>query len=417
MTGSIPPAGPLAYEGGVAVPYITRTFPPVSTNNQFPVPSIWIDTDAKQPWILVGKAQGVADWLDFGSTGGLLTSITTPDMVVVVPTDQNINFLNGHGFNITGSGSNITFAANDMTLTAGTGLTGGGTFNLGDTVSVALSIPVSVADGGTGAITLTGVISGNGTSALTASPVTQHDVLIGGVANAVVSVAPSGTTGVPLISNGVSADPSFGVASVAGGGTGNPSQPAYSLLAGGTTTTGAFQAVGPNASSNALLMAAGTSALPNFTTTGTPYMSGLSFNTGTSVLDNYSKGSFTPNLTFGGASIGITYGVQAGKYWRIGDVVYITLQITLTNKGSSTGIASISNLPFASASDSSFHDFVVGGCTATNTSGSTSFYAFVGSGNTILTFANCGAGNNSSLSDTNFSNTTSIHATGFYWLS
>jgi hypothetical protein len=78
----------------------------------------------------------------------------------------------------------------------------------------------SVAGGGTGATTLTGVLIGNGTSPITASPVTQHDVIVGGVSNALTSVAPSATVGVPLISQGAAADPIFGTVSVAGGGTG-----------------------------------------------------------------------------------------------------------------------------------------------------------------------------------------------------
>jgi len=48
---------------------------------------------------------------------------------------------------------------------------------------------LSVSKGGTGATTLTGVLTGNGTSAVTASAVTQHSVLLGGASNAVSEVA------------------------------------------------------------------------------------------------------------------------------------------------------------------------------------------------------------------------------------
>jgi len=70
--------------------------------------------------------------------------------------------------------------------------------------------PLPVINGGTGATTLTGVVTGNGTAAFTASAVTQHDVLVGGASNAITSVAPSATLGFPFISAGTSADPSFG---------------------------------------------------------------------------------------------------------------------------------------------------------------------------------------------------------------
>lgn len=69
---------------------------------------------------------------------------------------------------------------------------------------------VSVANGGTGASTLTGVLTGNGTSAVTASAVTQHGVLVGGASNAVASTA-VGSTGQVLQAN-TSADPTYSTA-------------------------------------------------------------------------------------------------------------------------------------------------------------------------------------------------------------
>lgn len=108
-TGSIPPPGPLTYEGQVAIPSINRTFPPQSTFNKFPVPCFWIDTLAKNAYIQVAKPLGVADWVLLGGSPGALNTITTPDAVVVVPVAANITFINGSGMNITGSGSTITF--------------------------------------------------------------------------------------------------------------------------------------------------------------------------------------------------------------------------------------------------------------------------------------------------------------------
>lgn len=123
---------------------------------------------------------------------------------------------------------------------------------------------VVVAGGGTGATTLTGLVIGNGTSAMTASAITQHDVLVGGTSNAVTSVAPSATSGVPLISQGASADPAFGTAVVAGGGTGVASATAYAVLCGGTTTTGAFQSIASVGTSGQVLTSNGAGALPTF---------------------------------------------------------------------------------------------------------------------------------------------------------
>lgn len=96
------------------------------------------------------------------------------------------------------------------------------------------TLPVS--GGGTGAVTLTGVLTGNGTSAITASAVTQYNVLVGDASNAVNNVAPSATTGLPLISQGSSANPAFGTAVVAGGGTGATSFTAGQILYGNGTS-------------------------------------------------------------------------------------------------------------------------------------------------------------------------------------
>lgn len=59
------------------------------------------------------------------------------------------------------------------------------------------------------------------------------------------------------------------------------------------------------------------------------------------------EGTFTPALKFGGNSVGMTTSTAVGSYRKIGKLVYVTLRITLTAKGSSTGAATITGLPFA----------------------------------------------------------------------
>jgi hypothetical protein len=55
--------------------------------------------------------------------------------------------------------------------------------------------------------------------------------------------------------------------------------------------------------------------------------------------------SWTPVLRFGGASTGITYTTQTGRYVRLGSLVFAFFEIRLSNRGSATGRASISGLP------------------------------------------------------------------------
>lgn len=70
--------------------------------------------------------------------------------------------------------------------------------------------PAPVVEGGSGAQTLTGVLTGNGTSAFTATTVTQHGVLVGGASNAVASTS-VGSTGQVLQAN-TGADPTYSTA-------------------------------------------------------------------------------------------------------------------------------------------------------------------------------------------------------------
>jgi hypothetical protein len=58
-------------------------------------------------------------------------------------------------------------------------------------------------------------------------------------------------------------------------------------------------------------------------------------------------GTFTPGLTFGGGSTGMTFTSRSGRWQRLGDTIYFTLALRLFAKGSSTGTAIITGLPVA----------------------------------------------------------------------
>ena len=69
---------------------------------------------------------------------------------------------------------------------------------------------------------------------------------------------------------------------------------------------------------------------------------------GANVLDDYEEGAWTPALNFGGGDTSITYSANTlGTYEKIGRSVFYRGVVYLTNKGSSTGSASITGLPFA----------------------------------------------------------------------
>lgn len=57
--------------------------------------------------------------------------------------------------------------------------------------------------------------------------------------------------------------------------------------------------------------------------------------------------AWTPNVQINGSSAGITYTTQVGAYQQIGNAVYFSANIVLSNKGASNGNVTISNLPVA----------------------------------------------------------------------
>lgn len=97
---------------------------------------------------------------------------------------------------------------------------------------------------------------------------TQYNVIVGSTNNEVTNVAPSATSGIPLVSNGAAANPSFTTATVAGGGTGTATYTAYSVICAGTTSTGAFQNVSGVGTSGQLLTSNGAGALPTWQANG-----------------------------------------------------------------------------------------------------------------------------------------------------
>ena len=91
-------------------------------------------------------------------------------------------------------------------------------------------------------------------------------------------------------------------------------------------------------------------ATPNATGTGLTFPATQNASSNANTLDDYEEGTFVPTITFGGASVGVTYNTTftGATYTKIGNRVCVSGYILLTNKGSSSGDASIGNLPFQS---------------------------------------------------------------------
>jgi hypothetical protein len=354
--------------------------PPTSTTiKNFILGDEWLDTSSSPQgnwWKLTTEASGGLTWIKLsagtvntqtltgnsggavGPTGGgtinLLGDETTVNIIGNPATNTLTVSTMGSVANRYNADSGFAIpSSNVLTVAGGNGIN---TAGAGSTLTFNITAPVSVANGGTGATTLTGVLTGNGTSAVTANTVTQHGVLIGGASNAVGSTS-VGATGTVLIGTSGS-DPSF---------------------------------------------------------SATPVVTSIKFGSGTA-LSVYQQGTWTPGITFGGGSTGITYSGQTGNYTRIGNLVFYDFYIVLTSKGSSTGTLAITGLPYTCNTSN------VGPVAMNNYANLTIPAQFdaiaitTNNGGTTLGLTACGSGSVGigGVDDTYCANNTQFGAKGFY---
>jgi hypothetical protein len=116
---------------------------------------------------------------------------------------------------------------------------------------------------------------------------------------------------------------------------------------------------------------------------------------------------FTPILNFGGASVGITYTTQTAKYTRIANRIFGEIRITLSSKGSSTGAVQITGLPVA-ASANSYQNIVACNVYANLSSITSSIFGRIAASGTGISLSVAGTANQTDLTDTNFTNTSSF---------
>lgn len=81
------------------------------------------------------------------------------------------------------------------------------------------------------------------------------------------------------------------------------------------------------------------------------YLSGGAYIGGTgdaNKLDDYEEGSWTPTIqAHSGSAVTISYGTQAGDYVKIGNIVFLTFEISISSiSGNSSQILSIDGQPF-----------------------------------------------------------------------
>ena len=301
----------------------------------------------------VAGALGVAAVFTRASTYDTPTQINETGIIPVVngSTQAGFGYYQTNFVTTIGTDS-ITFvkfgnSGTVSSITAGTGLTGG---TITSTGTIGLSIPVLVTSGGTG---------------ITA--VTAHNLMIGAGTSALTLLPPSATSGVPLISQGSSADPAYGTAVVGGGGTGLTAITAHNLVIGAGTSP--LTLLPPSATSGIPLISQGSSADPAY---GTTVVGGGGTGLTAITAHNLVIGAGTSALTLLPPSA--TVGIPLISQGATSDPAYGTVVIG----GGGTGVTSVTTAPAATAwagwdanSNMSANSFIGGYATTATAAGTT----------------------------------------------
>ena len=122
--------------------------------------------------------------------------------------------------------------------------------------------------------------------------------------------------------------------------------------------------------------------------------------------------TFTPAMEFGGGNTGITYSNQTGWYSHVGATVTFSLQVSLTSKGSSTGTATIINLPVAGRAGIAIQNLVL---TVNGPTWTGQLVCSIAGATTYITlYADASITGGAPLDNTNFSGTDDIYISGTY---
>ena len=146
---------------------------------------------------------------------------------------------------------------------------------------------------------------------------------------------------------------------------------------------------------------------------------GVTFNGDTAAanaLDDYEEGTWTMGISFGGGTTGITYDASTlATYTKIGRQVTVNGFVALTNKGSSTGSARITGLPFTIANSSAYYSAAAMRFQAINFVGQFQAYGTINS-TTILLQQTTTLGVNTDITNTEFSNSSQIMISFTYFV-
>ena len=126
-------------------------------------------------------------------------------------------------------------------------------------------------------------------------------------------------------------------------------------------------------------------------------------------------GTWTPALNFGGATTGITYSVQVGTYTKIGRIVLLAATIVLSSKGTATGSATITGLPFTSLTNANSHFYAGTVYWRSMAANGYSIMAILPDNSAAISlYVSSASANTVAATDANFGNTSEIILTMMY---
>jgi len=128
----------------------------------------------------------------------------------------------------------------------------------------------------------------------------------------------------------------------------------------------------------------------------------------------YETGTWTPSITLNNGSTGITYGTTYGTYTRIGDTVFVSGKVTLTSKGSETGIMRLLGLPFTAYNGGGTLDALLIGEASSFTGLTGSLSVPISKGTTEGNIRQMSSTGMSYVLDTNLTNTSVFQFSGTY---
>lgn len=140
---------------------------------------------------------------------------------------------------------------------------------------------------------------------------------------------------------------------------------------------------------------------------------GAALSRGASLWTGVSEASYTPVLSFGGTSTGITYTTQVGQQFAIGFFQIAMFNIVLSSKGSATGAAAIS-LPAPNGGGNRVGGGIIANYANLDSSVTTLPFAQISGTAATAALVTAGTGTVAALTDAKFTNTSTISGVLFY---